>query len=187
MTAPFLLGCVLALYLVTNAILSRFALPGLTCTRAFSKPAYFEGDEGEMVEVVRNDRPLIIPWLRVESGVSPHIRFGHQENLNVSDHTHTTPKMKFMQGSRYAFLPPMTTIVIEAELGGTLMYYRFPILQKQEGATATVPVNTHVRFQELIIKDLGSPTLYGDKTFENVNFTLVDWTDDSRTGSTENI
>ena len=35
--------------------------------------------------------------------------------------------------------------------------------------------------------DIGSTTLYGDKTFENVNFTLVDWTDDSRTGSTENI
>lgn len=96
MTAPFLLGCVLALYLATNAILSRFALPGLTCTRAFSKPAYFEGDEGEMVEVVRNDRPLIIPWLRVESGVSPHIRFGRLENLNISDHTHTSSLFTLM-------------------------------------------------------------------------------------------
>ena len=81
----------------------------------------------------------------------------------------------------------MTTIVIEAELDGTLMYYRFPILQLNGESTPTVPVNTHIQFKELTIKDLGAPTLYGDKTFENVNFTLVDWTDDSRTGSTENI
>ena len=137
-------------------------------------------------DIHRLDDQLLDEVDAVVSESSPY-QTQHTFYAYISDHTHTTPKMKFMQGSRYAFLPPMTTIVIEAELGGTLMYYRFPILQKQEGTTATVPVNTHIRFQELIIKDLGSPTLYGDKTFENVNFTLVDWTDDSRTGSTENI
>ena len=95
--------------------------------------------------------------------------------------------MHYVQGDRYAFAAPMTTIVIEAELDGTLMYYRFPVLQFKEGVIPEVPVNTHIQFQELIIKDLGSPTLYGDKTFENVNFRLVDWTEDNRTGSTENI
>ena len=49
-----------------------------------------------MIEVVRNDRPFIIPWLRVESGVSPHIRFGRQENLNVSDYTHTSSLFTLM-------------------------------------------------------------------------------------------
>ena len=99
----------------------------------------------------------------------------------------TVPKVDFMQGDRYAFTVPMTTIVLEAEMDGSLMYYRFPILKMQEGVASPVPVNTHFRFKELIIKDLGSPTLYGDKTFENVNFTLVDWTDDIRTDASENI
>ena len=37
-----------------------------------------------MVEIVRNDRPMIVPWLRVESHISPHLRMGRQENLLVS-------------------------------------------------------------------------------------------------------
>jgi len=96
MTAPVLLLCAAALYLISVSLLRRFALPGLQCTRTFSKPAYFEGDEGEMIEVVRNDRPFIIPWLRVESGVSPHIRFGRQDNLNISDHTHISSLFTLM-------------------------------------------------------------------------------------------
>ena len=96
MTAPVLLLCVCALYMLSVSLLRRYALPGLMCTRTFSKPAYFEGDEGEMIEVVRNDRPFIIPWLRVESGVSPHIRFGRQENLNVSDTAHTSSLFTLM-------------------------------------------------------------------------------------------
>jgi len=96
MTAPVLLLCAVLLYLASVFLLRRYALPGLTCTRTFSKPAYFEGDEGEMIEVVRNDRPFIIPWLRVESGVSPHIRFGRQENLNINDYTHTSSLFTLM-------------------------------------------------------------------------------------------
>lgn len=98
-----------------------------------------------------------------------------------------TPKVKYTQGDRYAFTAPMTTIAIEAELDGTLMYYRFPILQFDDETAPAVPTNTHIQFKELIIKDLGAPTLYGDKTFENVNFSLVDWSNDSRTEPTENM
>ena len=137
-------------------------------------------------DIYRLDDQLLDEVNAVISESSPY-QTKHIFYAYISDNTNTTPKTKFMQSSRYAFLPPMTTIVIEAELDGTLMYYRFPILQLNGESTPTVPVNTHIQFKELIIKDLGAPTLYGDKTFENVNFTLVDWTDDSRTGSTENI
>jgi len=85
MNALTLLVVILALYALSVVLLNRFALRGLICTRSFSKPAVFEGDEGEMIEIVRNDRPMLIPWLRVESHVSPHIRLGKQDNLNVSD------------------------------------------------------------------------------------------------------
>lgn len=87
MNAAILLCVMAALYILSVILLRSFALKGLICTRAFSKPAFFEGDEGEMIEVVRNDRPMLVPWLRVESHVSPHIRLGKQNNLNVSDNS----------------------------------------------------------------------------------------------------
>jgi len=89
MNALILLCVLLALYALWAVLLRHIGLRHLTCTRAFSKPAYFEGEEGELVEIVRNDRAMIIPWLRVESGISPHIRFGRLENLHISDRTHT--------------------------------------------------------------------------------------------------
>ena len=137
-------------------------------------------------DIYRLDDQLLDEVDAVISESSPY-QTKHIFYAYISDNTNTTPKTKFMQSSRYAFLPPMTTIVIEAELDGTLMYYRFPILQLNGESTPTVPVNTHIQFKELIIKDLGAPTLYGDKTFENVNFTLVDWANDIRSGSTENF
>ena len=74
-----------ALCVVSGAVLQRVGLRGLRCTRAFSRQAVFQGEEAEMIEVVRNDRPVIIPWLRVESHISPYLRLGRQDNLHVSD------------------------------------------------------------------------------------------------------
>ena len=88
MNALILMTVVAALYLAFAMALRHFALRGLVCTRAFRQPAYFEGETGEMIEVVRNDRPMIIPWLRVESRTSPYILLGRQDNLNVSAGTH---------------------------------------------------------------------------------------------------
>lgn len=65
-------------------ILKHYGLRGLKYTRRFSRRTAFEGEEAELVEVLRNDRLLFIPWLRVESRISPHLRFGRQENLSVS-------------------------------------------------------------------------------------------------------
>jgi len=67
-----------------NVVLHVFALKGLQCSRSFSVPAAHEGETAEVIEVVRNDRPLIVPWLRLESRISSHLHFGRQENLGVS-------------------------------------------------------------------------------------------------------
>lgn len=83
--SALVLLCVLAVFNgIFLLILRLFALKGLQCTRAFSTPCAFEGETAEVIEVVRNDRPLLIPWLRVESRISPHLHFGRQENLGVS-------------------------------------------------------------------------------------------------------
>ena len=84
MSVIVILAVLAVLYSAMGMLLVRFGLRGLQCTRAFSRAAVFEGDEGEMIEVVRNDRPMLVPWLRVESHISPYIRLGRQENLNVS-------------------------------------------------------------------------------------------------------
>ena len=84
MNALAVLIVLAGLWAACGYLLRRFALEGLQCTRAFSRLAVFEGEEGELIEVVRNDRPMLIPWLRVESRVSPYLRLGRQENLHVS-------------------------------------------------------------------------------------------------------
>ena len=89
MNALVFVVLLLALYVLQAVLLRYVGLRHLTCSRTFSKPAYFEGEEGELIEVVRNDRAMIIPWLRVESGISPHIRLGKQENLHISATAHT--------------------------------------------------------------------------------------------------
>lgn len=71
------------LYLVW-ALVIRLGLNKLNCWRSFSRSRFFEGESGELVEVVRNDTFCIIPWLRVESCISPYIRLGRQDNLQVS-------------------------------------------------------------------------------------------------------
>ena len=84
MSVVVILVVVSLVYAAMGMLLTKFGLRGLQCTRAFSRVAVFEGDEGEMIEIVRNDRPMFIPWLRVESHISPHLRLGRQENLDVS-------------------------------------------------------------------------------------------------------
>ena len=62
----------------------RYGLKHMTCTRTFSNPTFFVGDEGELIEVVRNEKACILPWMRAESRISPYIRLGRQDNLHVS-------------------------------------------------------------------------------------------------------
>ena len=84
MSALVVLVVLAFLCIAFNFILRVYALRGLQCSRSFSVPAAHEGDTAEVIEVVRNDRPLIIPWLRLESRISSSLRFGRQENLGVS-------------------------------------------------------------------------------------------------------
>ena len=74
----------LILILLQHEVIKLFGMRGLKYTRHFAKKTAFEGEETELVEIIRNDRPIFIPWLRTESRISPHLRFGRQENLSVS-------------------------------------------------------------------------------------------------------
>ena len=110
MSVPVILVSLCVLYAVFGVLIAKVGLRGLTCTRAFAKPAVFEGETGEMIETVRNDRPMLIPWLRVESRISPYLKLGGQDNLLVSDRTHACslftlmPYQQIRRRHRVAFL-----------------------------------------------------------------------------------
>lgn len=82
----FLGALALVYYIWCQAI--RLVMKKLYCTRAFSRTAVFAGEEAELIEVVRNDSPVVIPWLLIESRISPYLRLGRQENLMLSGDTH---------------------------------------------------------------------------------------------------
>ncbi|GHU68977.1 hypothetical protein FACS1894184_12130 [Clostridia bacterium] len=48
---------------------------GLTYARSFSRTHAFAGESVELVEVIRNAKILPVPWLRVESRMSPSLMF----------------------------------------------------------------------------------------------------------------
>ena len=73
-----------ALAFVQSFVIHRWGLKGLRYTRRFSRKTAYEGEEAELIEVIRNDRLLFIPWVRAESRLSPYLRFGRQENLSIS-------------------------------------------------------------------------------------------------------
>lgn len=69
-----------AICTVYGVLLQKFGLTGLMCSRSFSKPAVFEGEEAELVEIISNDRPMFVPWLRLESRISQNLQFNRQQN-----------------------------------------------------------------------------------------------------------
>ena len=83
MNALIILGVFALISLAFGLLLKLVAVKKLSCVRSFSKTAVFEGETGEMVEVVSNHSWMIVPWLRIESRVSPHLRFGRLDNLDV--------------------------------------------------------------------------------------------------------
>lgn len=58
------------------AVFNFFNLRRIEYTRYFSKDVAYEGDKLELVEVIKNRKPLPVPWLRVESRISNNLRFG---------------------------------------------------------------------------------------------------------------
>lgn len=66
-------GIVLALQ---GVLCILFGMVGITYDRRFSRPSAFEGERIELVEVIGNRKILPVPWIRVESRMSPALRFG---------------------------------------------------------------------------------------------------------------
>lgn len=92
-----LLFCFLAfvLYSAHFPMLSH-GLRALRCKRQFSVSTGYVGQEVHLVETVGNYGSFIIPWLRLESRVSPHLRLGNQSNLVISHDAYFTSLFTLM-------------------------------------------------------------------------------------------
>ncbi|TYP72499.1 DUF58 domain-containing protein [Paenibacillus methanolicus] len=71
--------------LVAQRLLFRYlGMRKLSYERAFSVRSCFEGERIEMIERIRNEKRLPVPWLRVESQLRSGLLFGGGDNLDVS-------------------------------------------------------------------------------------------------------
>lgn len=84
MTVFWLICTVVILVLVQVVYYSRCGLKNIRYDRYFSRERIFSGDSVELVEELVNDKLVPVPWARVESRVSPYLRFGSQKDLDVS-------------------------------------------------------------------------------------------------------
>lgn len=65
------------LAILQSTLFSLTNLRRIHYTRRFGRAAVYEGETVELIEVIRNAKLFPVPWLRVESRISPHLRFGH--------------------------------------------------------------------------------------------------------------
>lgn len=67
------------------AYFRRVAFHKLSYTRTISREAVYEGEHIQLVEVISNNKLTPLPWLRVESRLSPHLQFRSHDDLNIKD------------------------------------------------------------------------------------------------------
>ena len=86
MTAAVWLIVIVGVFaLLQSRYYNKVSFKKLSYTRTVSKPALFEGETLELVEKISNRKLTPLPWLRVESKLSPWLRFRSQENLEILD------------------------------------------------------------------------------------------------------
>lgn len=83
--AVWLIIIVGALALLQSRYFAKVSFRHLNYERKISKDAVFEGEAVDLMEIISNHKLTPIPWLRVESKMSPWLRFRSQENLEILD------------------------------------------------------------------------------------------------------
>ena len=72
-----------ALLILRCVLVARFALRGFHYERSLSQKTATEGDRITFTEVIRNNKPLFLPWVRIESNISPYLHFSTDEDLDI--------------------------------------------------------------------------------------------------------
>lgn len=83
MSALVLVAGFVVLLIVQRVLVARFAFRGFHYERSFSQKTATAGDTITFTEVIRNRKPLFLPWLRIESNISPYLQFKSEEELDI--------------------------------------------------------------------------------------------------------
>lgn len=85
LTVFWLIVVIGALGILQGRFFSWVAFRKLSYRRSISRHSVREGEKIELVEELVNNKLTPLPWLRVESKLSPWLRFKSQENLEILD------------------------------------------------------------------------------------------------------
>ena len=84
-------------------LLALFGLRGFSYARSFSRPAAYEGEPVELIEVIRNCSPFFLPWVRVETSLPASFAFSTREEVEIRGmhyHVSVFTLMPFCQVTR---------------------------------------------------------------------------------------
>lgn len=84
MSVHWLLIVTLLVLYVQGKLYQRRGLRGVGYRRHFDRPACFQGEEVQLVEIISNRKLLPLPWLRLESLMQSGLRFQGQSGLDIS-------------------------------------------------------------------------------------------------------
>lgn len=80
MNIAWVIVVLLIIIFLQGMLISKFGLKGITYKRAFKQDAVFEGETIEMVDEIANKKLLPIPWIRLESKMSPYLITQSEKN-----------------------------------------------------------------------------------------------------------
>ncbi len=73
----------LIMAVVQGWLMARFGMRGFSYSRSFSRSTAFEGDQVELIEVIRNRSVFFLPWVRLEMRVPPSFDFNTREEVEI--------------------------------------------------------------------------------------------------------
>ncbi|UOQ48285.1 DUF58 domain-containing protein [Gracilibacillus caseinilyticus] len=80
MNIAWLIVVLLAVILLQGTLYRRWGLKGISYRRKFIQDAVFEGETIDMVDEIANKKLLPIPWIRLESKMSPNLLTQSEQN-----------------------------------------------------------------------------------------------------------
>lgn len=79
------LGIALLLYLIQRAVYKKYWSKGLKVNIDFEEPIVREGDKNALIEVIKNDKFLLLPVIQLKFSLSRSFVFPSEKNATVTD------------------------------------------------------------------------------------------------------
>lgn len=84
------------LYYIQNIIFGRLWNKNLNINLQFTTPEIFEGEKGELVEVIKNCKPIPLPTLHIKFKTSKSLNFVNEKNCITTDYYYKSDVFSIM-------------------------------------------------------------------------------------------